>query len=336
MSDGTRASAAPAAPASGGDDFDAILAAPPPSTGARERPGLAAQRAKVGEPAAPAARAFVEAAPSLRDFAEHWDLYRDPVLSGTLAGLGLGLLGVFVVLRRAVFVTAAMSQAAGLGVALSFFLAIHAGLEVPPVVVALLLSLLVAASLGRFGRAPRELVVGFAYLAASALAVLVGAGIGQEAHDIAAILFGTAVLVRPEDVALVGAVGALTVAFTVVARRGLLFSGFDPDGARVQGVPVRTLELGLWTLLAAEVAVTTRALGALPVFAFAILPAVGALFAARRAHEALIVAALLGAISGGAGYLAAFVLDLPVGAAQATVAVVGALLLGAAGRLRRA
>jgi zinc transport system permease protein len=51
-----------------------------------------------------------------------------------LAGAGLSALGVFVVLRRAVFVTATLSTAAGLGVVFSFFLEIHHGLELPPVV----------------------------------------------------------------------------------------------------------------------------------------------------------------------------------------------------------
>jgi zinc transport system permease protein len=87
--------------------------------------------------------------PSWADFVSGWELgiYRDPVLCGVAAGGVLGLLGVFVVLRRAVFVTAAVSQAAGLGVALSFYLAIHHGLELPPFVGALALALVATTAL---------------------------------------------------------------------------------------------------------------------------------------------------------------------------------------------
>jgi zinc transport system permease protein len=89
----------------------------------------------------------------------------------------------------------------------------------------------------------------------------------------------------------------------------------------------------LWLCVAAVVAVATRALGALPVFAFAVLPALGSLRLARRLPQALALSALLAAVSGAAGYVAAFLLELPVGASQASVA---ALLSGSCWALGRA
>jgi zinc transport system permease protein len=273
---------------------------------------------------------------SLSQFRDNWTLYRDPVLAGTFAGATLGLVGVFIVLRRAVFVTAAVSQAAGLGVASAFLLAIYTGVELPPVLLAFVFAAFSAVLLAIRppARLPREATVGFLYLASSALAIIVGDRISQEAHDIAAILFGTAVLVRPADLLLVAGVGTLTLASVIAAARGLAFAGFDGDAARVQGLPVATLETGLWLLVAAEVAVATRALGALPVFAFAVLPALAALRLSRRLPQALVLGAALGAVSGGVGYLAAFMFELPVGAAQATLAALLALLAFVVGRMR--
>jgi zinc transport system permease protein len=266
-----------------------------------------------------------ESQPSWSEFREGWELgiYRDPVLCGVMAGAVLGLLGVFVVLRRAVFVTAAVSQAAGLGVALAFLLEITLGQHLSPVLGALAASLAVTALLTlrvERLRLPRETLIGLVYLATSAGAVLVGDRIAQESHDIAGILFGTAVLVRAEDLALVVGVGCVTLLVTVVCYRGLLFAGFDPEGARVHGLPVRALDLVLWVLVALEVSVTTRAIGALPVFAFAVLPAMAALALSERVQRALVLAALLGGASGGLGYLFAFFYEFPVGASQALLA----------------
>jgi zinc transport system permease protein len=317
---------APAA-ANADADFDAILEA-----------DAATPSASVEAPSAPPP--FVPTAhtlhgePSFEEFRENWDLYRDPVSAGIFAGAVLGLLGVFVVLRRAVFVTAAVSQAAGLGVAVAFLVSIHAGVELSPVGVAFVFGVAAAVLIGAFRRAPREAVVGFTYLAASAAAIIVGDHISQEAHDIAAILFGTAVLVRPEDLRLVLIVGVLVSGITLAARRGFLFAGLDPDAARVQGLPVRGLEILLWGLVAAEVSVTTRALGALPVFAFAVLPAIAALGFARRLPGALVLSCLLGGFSGGAGYLSAFLFELPVGASQAALAAVICLATLALGKAR--
>jgi len=317
-------------------DFDDILGAPSASAArphalepspSESASLLVHERAEVG---------VVETqGPSLTEFVQAWDLYRDPVLAGVLAGVALGLAGVFVVLRRAIFVTAAISQAAGLGVACAFLLAIVVDLEIPPVLLAFAF-----AGLGAFilalrppRRLPREAVVGFMYVATSALAIVVGDRISQEAHDIAAILFGSAVLVRPLDLLLVATVGGILLAVVVALSRGLTFAGFDPDAAVVQGLPVRSLETVLWVSVAAEVAVATRALGALPVFAFTILPALGALRLCRRLHHALWLAALIGAVSGGVGYVLAFLLELPVGASQTVMAALIAVTCWGAARL---
>ncbi|HMJ14136.1 MAG TPA: metal ABC transporter permease, partial [Polyangiaceae bacterium] len=240
--------------------------------------------------------------PSWDEFASGWDLglYQDPILCGVLAGLVLGVLGVFVVLRRAVFVTAAVSQSAGLGVALAFLLQLRFDVALHPVVgafvLALLATMLLAGRYERF-RLPKETLLGFTYIGASASAILVSDRITQEAHDISAILFGTAVLVRPVDLSLVTAVGAVVLIVLGVFYKGLVFAGFDPEGARVQGLPVRFLDLLFWVLVAAEVSVATRAIGALPVFAFAVLPAMAALSSVERLRSALAVAAVVGALS---------------------------------------
>lgn len=281
-----------------------------------------------------------ETQPTWADFVAGWDLgiYRDPVLCAAFAGLVLGALGVFVVLRRAVFVTAVVTQSAGLGVATAFFLHIHASLALPPSAGALLFSIgamavLVASSRVRL---PRESVLGLAYVVTSAAALLVGDRITQEAHDISAILFGTAVMVRPEDLHWVIVMGIIVLAGLVVSYRGLVFVGFDSQAARVQGLPVRGLELMFWLLVALEVSVAARALGALPVFAFAVLPAMAALAVTERLVYALTVAGILGALSGVGGYVAAYLFAFPVGACQATFAAMWLLLAFPMGYVKRA
>src|SRR5688572_13449437 len=105
--------------------------------------------------------------PTWTNFVAGWDLgiYRDPVLCAAFAGLVLGALGVFVVLRRAVFVTAVVTQSAGLGVATAFFLHIHLGLALPPWAGALCFSIAAMAMLVASAqlRLPRESVLGLAY-----------------------------------------------------------------------------------------------------------------------------------------------------------------------------
>lgn len=251
------------------------------------------------------------------------ELFRDPLVAGAVAGATLGALSVFVLLRRMVFAAAALTQSAGLGVALAFLAHAVADLHLPPVVgataAALGAALIVALPPERL-HLSREAVLAGLWLVGSGGAVLVGSRIGHEAHDVDAILFGSAVLVRPVDLALILAVGALALGATVLLGPRWIQSGFDPEGARVQGLPVRALDAALLALLTLLVAVCTRALGALPVFAFSVLPGVAALLAAGRMATSIPLAALAGAVAGVAGYLLAFFADLPVGASQMAVA----------------
>lgn len=274
----------------------------------------------------------------LLDFINGWELFRDPILCGMGAGAVLGMLGVFIVLRRMVFISAALSQAAGLGVALSFFAEIQLGVVATladPRLGALVMTLLAAGLLRRepMGRLSREGLLGMAYLVGAAGTLMVGTRITQEAHDIQAILFGTGVLVRPSDTAWVLVMAGVLIALMLWWRRGLVFSSFDPDGARVRGLPVTFLSGFILVAIAFTVSIATRALGALPVFAFSVLPAMAAIAIARNPTAAMILAALFGGLGGIGGYMLAFFGDFPVGASQTVVCAALAVLAIAAGRL---
>src|SRR3954471_4280172 len=60
--------------------------------------------------------------PTFQDFWASFPIFRDAIITGGLAGLLLGFIGVHVVLRRMVFASSAIAQAAALGVALSFWI----------------------------------------------------------------------------------------------------------------------------------------------------------------------------------------------------------------------
>jgi len=133
-------------------------------------------------------------------FADFWagrDLWREPMIAGVLAGAVLGYIGVFVVLKRMVFVSAALSEISGVGVAFAFYLGAMMGIDphahsaIPVLLEPTWFSRLcacVAAALfslrpGHRRLAP-ETIVGLGYIIASALvlAILNSPRIAQEAH----------------------------------------------------------------------------------------------------------------------------------------------------------
>jgi zinc transport system permease protein len=274
---------------------------------------------------------------TLGGFFAAWDLFRDPALAGAIAGALLGFLGVYVVLRRMVFLSAALSQAAGLGVALEFYAQIHlaaTGLLAAPLFGATAATLLATALLAGVRGPARDRALGFAYLAGAAGTLAIGTRIVQEVQDVHSILFGSAVVVRPDDLRLLAALAAAIALVHLVGVRGFVQASFDRDGATVRGLPVRTLELVLLASVAVAISVSTRILGALPVFAFSVLPATAAIRLVPNVDRALVAAAAIGAAAGFAGYVVAYRWALPVGAAQTLVAAAFVGVAEVAARLR--
>ncbi len=252
-----------------------------------------------------------------------WELFRDAALAGTFAGAMLGALGVYVLIRRMVFLSAALSQAASLGVATAFWAQVQGAPPwlATPTLGALGGTLLATAIAGipdRTGR--RDGLLGAIYLVCAAGTLAIGTKIVQELQDIESLLFGSGVAVLPDDFQIIAWLALALGLVQLWLHRGLLHVSLDRDGARVQGLPVRFLDFVLVLSLAAAVSVSTRLLGALPVFAFMVLPALAALDVAQNPTQALLISAFLGALAGLGGYWLAFAASLPVGAAQTLVA----------------
>lgn len=253
----------------------------------------------------------------------NWDLFGGTMISATLAGAVLGALGVYVVVRRMIFVSAALSQAAGLGVVLAHWLALLGLIALPPSSGAVAMTL--AASLLFLGERDEassrsDSLLGWLYLVGAAGILVVGSRIVQELPDIKSVLFGTAVAVTPDDASRIAWLAALLLVLHGIGARGFIEVSLDRTGALVRGLPVRTLEALLLVSLALAISLTTRILGALPVFAFSVLPAMAALRVSTNIPRGLLLAGALGGLAGFWGYVLASVFGLPVGATQALVA----------------
>lgn len=277
--------------------------------------------------------------PTWSDFIDGLDIFFDPMLCGAAAGLVLGLIGVYIVLRRMVFVSAAITHSAGLGVALAFYAQIQLkiGLLANPVLGAFVFgmgsTLLLALDPQKI-HMTRESLIGLVFIFASGAILLVGDRISQESHDIHDIIFGTAVLVSKADLYTTLTVGGVVLVVHLWFRRGMIFASFDSDGARVQRLPVRLLDAVLLLSVGLMVSVTTRALGAMPVFAFSVLPAMAGLSLSRRLSVVLALAAILGSVAAVLGYIYSFFFKFPVGASQTVVAAFFALSAMLVRRLR--
>ncbi|HEX3034861.1 MAG TPA: metal ABC transporter permease [Thermodesulfobacteriota bacterium] len=265
---------------------------------------------------------------SFQEFIRSYFLWRDPMIVGAVSGAICGFIGVYVVLRRIVFVGAMLSQVSSFGVALAFYIHEFSALSLSsslfdPFALSLVMTALASLffALKRdFFRISQEGVIGFGYLLASGVVIILGDMITHEAHDIADILFGSAVVVEPKDVYIIPGIALLSILIHWRLFKDFVFVSFDPETARLFRYPVRILNTVLLLTIAIVIAVTTRALGALPVFALLVLPPLASLFLTESLNWVFVLSVLIGILSAALGYFFSFILSLPTGASITTCA----------------
>jgi zinc transport system permease protein len=268
-------------------------------------------------------------------FISSWQLWGGAVLAGVVAGIACGFLGIYVILHRIVFVSAAMSEVSSLGVMLAFWLAQNEAVKsgqhtedvLPLVFAALFTGGFAAAMAGRASSTridvrsrSAEAFIGAVYLLSAAGVLLVGDRVTQGAHDIANVLFGNTVVVDFPHLLLLLAFFVPIFLLHLVLRKDLLFISFDPSMALTVGYPVTLLRFFLLGSLGILISIGTRTIGALPVFSFSVLPAMVGLALFEDLKLSFACAALVGGLSAFLGYLASFLFSFPTGACMTGMA----------------
>jgi zinc transport system permease protein len=276
---------------------------------------------------------------AFQEFLAAKEIWQVPLTASVVAGALLGALGVYVVLRRTVFVSAALTQLSTLGLVATLLVEerIHIESEHPieQLFVAIAFSVVGALILGAFRprRLPAEAGVGAAWVTASALVVLGASKLVHAAHDLGGMVFGNAVAVPYTDLIAIALVAVICIAVHALFAKEIAFVSFDPETALALGMSVRRWDAALFLTIGLAIPVSARALGALPVFAFLTLPAAAALLLRAGFRRAFALAAAIGVIAAGAGYVLSWLWEIPTGA---TMVAIAALFLAPGALLRRA
>jgi len=261
-------------------------------------------------------------------FLEDWLLWYEPVAAGVVCGLLGALLGVYVLLNRIVFISLAISQGAGFGIFLSYWVASFWGIQLgdsPFALAAGFLSASLMAVLFSLGRRSRvltdESLIGLLYAGSSGLIVFLGDRISEGKHDIDNLLFGNAVAVTHGQLMTVSAAALVIFVLHFLFRRELIYTSADPVFLTTRGVKSGSWRMLLFATLTLGITVSMRTLGSLPVFALVAIPPWIALKTARGLKEAFLVALLIGFFVAPLGYYVSFLFSFPTGASIIVVAL---------------
>jgi zinc transport system permease protein len=244
------------------------------------------------------------------DFLQY-DFMRSALASGVAASVLCGIIGIYVILNRIVFISDGIAHAAFGGIGLGYFL----GLD--PLAFGVLSAIVTAIGIGTVSsrsKVSEDTAIGVFLATGMAVGVMFMSMSRGYSKDLFGFLFGNILAVTWSDVGIIlGLTLVVMVLFALLYKEFLILS-FDPIYGEAVGLPVRKLRLLLLCMVAFSVVVLIKIVGIIMVIALLTIPGT-----ISRQHFRSLPAIMAGSILCGAvfvtvGLFISYQLDVPSGA----------------------
>lgn len=267
-------------------------------------------------------------------------LLRNSVYTSVLIGFACPLIGVFLVLRRLVFMGVALPQISSTGVAVALSVPMWLGAkpdhaEHSEHLIAFagsmffsLAAILLLAFFERRGRGLPEGRLGTAYVVASAASILLLSKNRYAEVGWLDLLKGEIITIDNFDLGLTAATLAIALAMLILFHKEFLFVSFDRAMAATLGKNVLLWDILIYLLIGVTVSISVLSVGPLISFGFLLIPTLTAHLFARNMKWFFILASIIGGTVAFFGFWLAYQWDWPVGPTD--VVLLGGIYLLAA------
>lgn len=252
-----------------------------------------------------------------------YEFMRNALLAGLAAAVLCGIIGIYVILNRIVFISDGIAHAAFGGIGLGYFLGYD------PLAFGIGSAVLTALGIAMVSsrtQVSEDTAIGVFMATGMALGIMLLTLSQGYAKDLFGYLFGNILAVTRSDVLLILALTLIILAIVFLLYQEFLLLSFDPIYGEAIGLPVQSLRLLLLAMVAFSVVILIKIVGIIMVIALLTIP--GAI--SRRHMKSLPVimagSIFLGAIFVTIGLLISYELDVPSGATIILTAAVAFFL----------
>lgn len=269
---------------------------------------------------------------TLREIFDPHFLLRNSVYIGLLIGFVCPLVGIYLVVRRLIFMGVALPQVSSCGIAFAF--ALHSwhliphleessehGLALAGASVFTLGTLVILSILERKQQGSTEGRIGTVYVLAGALSILLLLKNPFGEHGLLERLQGKIIAVSYFDLVLTASIFLGVVICLILFQKELLLVSYDREMALSLGKYAGLWDGLLFVIIGLTISLAVLSVGPSVTFGFLILPPLIVRNFARTMRQFCLSASLLGALSSVVGFWIAYKYDLPVGPTD--IAVLG-------------
>mgnify|MGYP001600063853 CR=1 FL=1 len=251
-------------------------------------------------------------------------LLQNALLMGILASIACGVIGTYVVSRRITSIAGAVAHCVlgGLGAA-KYYQVTHGWAWCHPLLgasVAAVASAMIIGWVSLRAKQREDTVISAIWSVGMAIGVLYISQTPGYNEDLTGYLFGSILLVSPQDLWLTAALDAVIVTLGLLFYDRFLAVCFDEEFARLRGIRVELYYLMLLVLTALTVVVLLKVVGIIMVIALLTLPAAVAGFFARTLFQMMVISTLIGIGLTSGGLAISYSPSLPAGATTIVLA----------------
>jgi zinc transport system permease protein len=240
-----------------------------------------------------------------------YDFMRNALAAGLAASILCGVIGIYVILNKIVFISDGIAHAAFGGIGLGYFLGYD------PLAFGVGSAVLTALGIGMVSsraRISEDTAIGVFMATGMALGIMLLTLSQGYARDLYGYLFGNILAVTRGDVLIISILTLTILVLIFLLYKEFLLLSFDPIYAEAIGLPVQSLRLLLLVMVAFSVVILIKIVGIIMVIALLTIPG-----AISRRHMTGLPAIMAGSVFLGAvfvtvGLLVSFELDVPSGA----------------------
>ena len=240
-----------------------------------------------------------------------YEFMRNAIIAALLASIACGIVGVYVVVKRIVFISGGIAHAAFGGIGLGYFLGLNPVLGVIPFSIASALSMGIVS---RRTKIPEDTAIGILWATGMALGIILVELTPGYAPDLFGYLFGSILTVSRSDIMLMLLLDAVIIVVVALYHHEFEAICFDEEYATAIGLRTERLYLLLLCLIALTVVALIRVVGVILVIALLTMPAAISRRFSARMHGMIVRSVALSAILTFCGLLLAYLFNLPSGA----------------------
>ncbi|HEX7468014.1 MAG TPA: metal ABC transporter permease [Methanobacterium sp.] len=240
-----------------------------------------------------------------------YEFMQRALIAAVLVSISCGVVGSYVVIKRIVSLSGAISHAAFGGVGLGYFLGVN------PVLAAIPFSIISAISIGgvkQITNISEDTAIGILWSVGMAIGVIFINLTPGYAPDLFSYLFGSILTVSNADLYIMLILDLVIISVVYMFRREFLAVSFDEEFSNVVGLPALLIYMLLLALVALSVVVLIKVVGVILLIALFTIPAAIGKQYTYNLRNLMILATILAVVLTSLGLILSFIFNLASGA----------------------